>query len=75
MKTDSNLSARLRSTLFLGEINMVSKKPTRSGALQHAYDRYVGDDPKPGMYTLRIAIRDRVGEQAISTDSNFFLQP
>ena len=54
---------------------MASKKPTRSGALQHAYDRYVGDDPKPGMYTLRIAIRDRVGEQAISTDSNFFLQP
>ena len=25
---------------------MASKKPTRSGALQHAYDRYVGDDPE-----------------------------
>ena len=33
------------------------------------------DDPKPGTYTLRIAVRDRVGEQAIATDSNFFLQP
>ena len=32
-------------------------------------------DPKPGMYTLRIVIRDRVGEQTISADSNFFLQP
>ena len=25
---------------------MASKKPARSGALQHAYDRYVGDDPE-----------------------------
>ena len=25
---------------------MPSKKPTRSGALQHAYDRYVGGDPE-----------------------------
>jgi len=30
---------------------------------------------KPGMYTLRVAIRDRVGEQTNSTDSNFVLQP
>ena len=25
---------------------MASKRPTRSGALQHAYDRYVGDNPE-----------------------------
>jgi len=32
-------------------------------------------DPKPGEYTLRIDVRDRIGEQSLSYDSSFFLRP
>lgn len=32
-------------------------------------------DPKPGMYTLRIAVRDEVGGQSITHDSDFSLRP
>ena len=31
--------------------------------------------PKPGKYTLRIAVRDRISEQMISMDSDFFIRP
>ncbi|MBI4442104.1 MAG: hypothetical protein HY649_01870, partial [Acidobacteria bacterium] len=33
------------------------------------------DDPKPGPYTLRITVRDRIAQQSISLDSTFFLRP
>lgn len=33
------------------------------------------EDPKPGAYTLRIAIRDRVSGQSASLDSEFFVRP
>ena len=33
------------------------------------------DDPKPGAYTLRIALRDRLGEQSASFDFPFTLRP
>jgi hypothetical protein len=33
------------------------------------------DDPKPGAYTLRIALRDRLGDQAASFDFPFTLRP
>ena len=32
-------------------------------------------DPKPGMYTLRIAVRDPVGGQSITNNSDFSLRP
>jgi hypothetical protein len=32
-------------------------------------------DPKPGKYMLRIDLRDRIGEQSASLESNFFLRP
>lgn len=32
-------------------------------------------DPKPGAYTLRIALRDRLGDQAVSFDFPFTLRP
>ena len=31
--------------------------------------------PKPGKYSLRVDLRDRVGEQSASLDSTFFLRP
>ncbi|OFW11039.1 MAG: hypothetical protein A3H27_17715 [Acidobacteria bacterium RIFCSPLOWO2_02_FULL_59_13] len=33
------------------------------------------DDPKPGAYTLRITVRDRIAQQSISLDSTFFFRP
>ena len=33
------------------------------------------DDPKPGAYTFRIVVRDRISGQNISTDSEFFVRP
>jgi len=32
-------------------------------------------DPKPGKYTIHIDLRDRVGEQMASLESDFFLRP
>ncbi len=32
-------------------------------------------NPKPGRYALRVAVRDRLSDQSVSTDSNFFLRP
>lgn len=32
-------------------------------------------DPRPGAYTLRIAVRDRIGQQTASLDSRFVLRP
>jgi len=32
-------------------------------------------DPKPGSYTLRITLRDRIGDQTASSDSQFNLRP
>jgi len=31
--------------------------------------------PRPGKYTLRIAARDRIGEQNITADSDFYIRP
>ena len=33
------------------------------------------EDPQPGTYTFRIAIRDRIGGQSVSANSEFFLRP
>ena len=33
------------------------------------------EEPKPGAYTLQILVRDRIGQQAVSLDSQFFLRP
>ncbi len=33
------------------------------------------EDPQPGTYTFRIAIRDRIGGQSVSTNSEFFVRP
>jgi len=33
------------------------------------------DDPQPGPYTFRIVVRDRIGGQSISTDSEFVVRP
>jgi hypothetical protein len=33
------------------------------------------DDPKPGAYTLRIAVRDRIGEETATAEAQFNLRP
>lgn len=33
------------------------------------------EDPQPGTYVLRIDVRDRIGEQSVSFDSNFVIRP
>ena len=71
------------SVLNAEGVVVMSKENAITEQSQHFYpQRFLAttfhlelEDPKPGAYTLRIALRDRLGDQAAAFDFPFTLRP